>query len=62
MDVTTYFRLGQSGALRILADVAVACGSWRQVAERAGASGEEISLMRSAFETEQTDVAARLVA
>lgn len=61
MGVTTYFRLGRSGALRILAEVVVACRSWRQTAASAGATGEEISLMRSAFETEQAEVAARLV-
>lgn len=62
MGVTTYFRLGRSGALRILAEVVAACRSWRQTAAAAGTTGEEISLMRSAFENEQSEVAARLAA
>jgi serine/threonine-protein kinase HipA len=62
MGVATYFRLGQSQALEILAAVEAARAGWRQVAATAGAGGEEIARMRSAFETEQAEVAARLVA
>ena len=61
MGVATYFRLGRSGALEILAEVEAARARWRQVAASAGVGGEEVARMRSAFETDQAEVAARLL-
>ncbi len=62
LGFATYFRLGRTGALEILAEVEAARARWRQVAASAGVSSEEVARMRSAFETDQAEVAARLIA
>lgn len=62
IGVAPHFRLGRSGALAILAEVEAARARWRQAAASAGAGAAEVARMRSAFETEQAEVAARLIA
>jgi serine/threonine-protein kinase HipA len=62
MEVAPSFRLDATEAIEILGEVDAARSGWRQAAIAAGCSAEEIARMTSAFETEQTEVAARLIA
>ncbi len=62
MEVAPSFRLNEAEAIKILGEVEAARAGWRQAAIAVGCDAEEIARMSSAFETEQTDVAAQLIA
>jgi serine/threonine-protein kinase HipA len=62
MKVAPDFRLDRAAAIRILGQVESARAGWRRAAAAASVSAQEITLMSSAFETEQADIAGRLIA
>jgi serine/threonine-protein kinase HipA len=62
VDVAPYFRLTESEAAAILAEVEVARDQWRRVAQEAGLSRAEIGVMEPAFEHEQVGYAQSFIA
>jgi serine/threonine-protein kinase HipA len=62
MKVAPHFRLDPNKALGILGEVEAARAGWRQAASAAGRDAAEIARMSSAFETDQAEIAARLIA
>lgn len=61
MKVAADFRLDEDAAIRILAQVESARAGWRRAAAAAPVSTQEVALMSSAFETEQAEIADRLI-
>jgi serine/threonine-protein kinase HipA len=62
MAVARDFRLDRDAALEILGEVESARATWRRAAAGAPVSAAEISLMSSAFEGDQPDIAQRMLA
>jgi serine/threonine-protein kinase HipA len=62
MRVARDFRLGEAAALEILGQVEGARAGWRRAAAETPVSAAEVTLMASAFETEQAEIARRLTA
>jgi serine/threonine-protein kinase HipA len=61
MKVAADFRLDQGAATKILGEVEDARAGWRRAAAAAPVSAQEVTLMSSAFETEQAEIARRLI-
>jgi serine/threonine-protein kinase HipA len=62
LSVAGYFRLSDSEARSIVADVERATADWQRVASDLGIPGNQVSLMADAYETEQRRVARSLSA
>ena len=61
MKVAADFRLDQGAAIKILVEVESARAGWRRAAAAVPVSAQEVTLMSSAFETEQAEIARRLI-
>jgi len=62
LEVAGLFRISQTQARSIVAEVSTATGRWREVAKTTGLSGQQLERLESAFEHEQSVSARELAA